>query len=29
MDEKWLEWAIELQTLAKAGLTYSKDDFDN
>ena len=26
---KWLEWAKELQFLAQAGLTYTKDDFDN
>lgn len=24
----WLRWAIELQSLAQAGLTYSKDVFD-
>ena len=28
MKEKWLEWAIELQSLAQAGLTYGKDIFD-
>ena len=32
MDEEynlqWLEWAKELQFLAQAGLTYTKDDFD-
>lgn len=26
--EKWLEWAIELQSLAQAGLTYGKDVYD-
>ena len=26
--EKWLQWAIELQSLAQAGLTYGKDVFD-
>ena len=26
--EKWLEWAIELQSLAQAGLTYGKDAYD-
>lgn len=26
--DKWLEWAKELQFLAQAGLTYSKDEFD-
>ena len=26
--EKWLQWAIELQSLAQAGLTYGKDAFD-
>lgn len=25
---KWLDWAIELQSLAQAGLTYSKDSYD-
>ena len=24
----WLDWAIELQSLAQAGLTYGKDKFD-
>ncbi|HAS37872.1 MAG TPA: ADP-ribose pyrophosphatase [Ruminococcaceae bacterium] len=27
-EMKWLEWAIELQSLAQAGLTYSKDAYD-
>lgn len=27
-DRKWLEWAIELQALAQAGLFYSKDIYD-
>lgn len=26
--EKWLEWAVELQALAQAGLTYGKDIYD-
>ena len=26
--QKWLEWAIELQALAQAGLFYSKDIYD-
>ncbi len=26
--EYWLEWAIELQSLAQAGLTYGKDEYD-
>lgn len=26
--EKWLDWAIELQFIAQAGLTYSRDSFD-
>lgn len=25
---RWLEWVIELQSLAQAGLTYSKDTYD-
>lgn len=30
MDQKqrWLDWAVELQSLAQAGLTYSKDPYD-
>lgn len=28
MNEKWLDWAIELQSLAQAGLTYGKDVYD-
>ena len=27
-NEKWLEWAIELQSLAQAGLYYGKDVYD-
>lgn len=27
-NEKWLEWAVELQSLAQAGLFYGKDRFD-
>lgn len=27
-NEKWLQWAVELQSLAQAGLTYGKDVFD-
>ena len=27
-NEKWLQWAVELQSLAQAGLTYGKDGFD-
>ena len=27
-NEKWLDWAIELQSLAQAGLTYGKDVYD-
>ncbi len=27
-NEKWLKWAIELQSLAQAGLTYAKDVYD-
>lgn len=26
--EKWLDWAVELQSLAQAGLYYGKDPFD-
>lgn len=28
MMEKWLKWAIELQSLAQTGLTYTKDVYD-
>lgn len=28
MEPKWLEWAKELQSIAQAGLTYSKDVYD-
>jgi ADP-ribose pyrophosphatase YjhB (NUDIX family) len=28
MKEKWLYWAKELQSIAQAGLTYSKDKYD-
>lgn len=28
LRKKWLEWAVELQSLAQAGLTYGKDVFD-
>lgn len=27
-NEKWLQWAVELQSLAQTGLFYSKDPFD-
>lgn len=27
-DKKWLEWAVELQAIAQAGLHYGKDCFD-
>ncbi len=27
-NERWLEWAVELQSLAQAGLTYGKDVYD-
>jgi ADP-ribose pyrophosphatase YjhB (NUDIX family) len=28
MSTKWLRWATEIQSLAQAGLTFSKDAFD-
>lgn len=28
MNEKWLKWAVELQSIAQAGLTYGKDVYD-
>lgn len=27
-SENWLEWAVELQSLAQAGLAYCRDEFD-
>lgn len=27
-SKQWLDWAVELQSLAQAGLTYGRDDFD-
>ncbi len=27
-NEKWLSWAVELQSIAQAGLFYGKDKFD-
>ena len=27
-NEQWLQWAVELQSLAQAGLTYGKDVYD-
>ena len=27
-NQKWLGWAVELQSLAQAGLTYGKDVYD-
>lgn len=26
--EKWLKWAIEIQSLSQIGLTYTKDVYD-
>jgi ADP-ribose pyrophosphatase YjhB (NUDIX family) len=28
MSDKWLEWAKQIQAIAQAGLTYSKDVYD-
>lgn len=28
MDSNWLDWAKQLQSIAQAGLTYSKDAYD-
>jgi hypothetical protein len=28
VESKWLEYAKKLQSIAQAGLTYSKDKFD-
>ena len=27
-NAKWMQWAVELQSLAQDGLAYSKDPFD-
>ena len=27
-NEKWLQWAVEIQSIAQIGLTYGKDTFD-
>lgn len=27
-NDRWLQWAVELQSLAQAGLTYGKDVYD-
>ena len=27
-NERWLQWAVELQSIAQTGLFYVKDDFD-
>lgn len=27
-EERWLAWAVELQAMAQAGLTYGKDPYD-
>ena len=27
-NEKWLQWAVKLQSIAQAGLFYGKDEFD-
>ncbi|MFT4005409.1 MAG: NUDIX hydrolase [Lacrimispora sp.] len=27
-NEKWLQWAVELQSTAQAGLFYARDEFD-
>ena len=28
MNDKWLDWAMKIQSIAQAGLTYGKDPFD-
>ena len=27
-QDKWIDWAIEIQSIAQAGLTYGKNDYD-
>ena len=26
--DRWVDWAVEIQALAQAGLTYGKDPYD-
>ena len=28
MNDKWLNWAVKIQSIAQAGLTYSRDPYD-
>lgn len=28
MNDKWLNWAVKIQSIAQAGLTYSRDPHD-
>lgn len=28
LPPRWLEWAVEIQFLAQAGITYAKDPYD-
>lgn len=28
IEEKWLAWAKQIQSIAQAGLTYTRDDYD-
>ena len=28
MNNKWLEWATELQSIAQAGLTFGENQYD-
>lgn len=28
LPPRWLEWAVEIQFLAQAGITYTKDSYD-
>lgn len=28
MEQKWLKWANEIQSISQSGLTYSKDKYD-
>ena len=28
LKEPWLKWAIEIQSIAQSGLTYTKDEYD-
>ena len=28
MQDQWVRWAVEIQSLAQAGLAYGRDEYD-